>query len=469
MALRRGPDKPHDMRSDRRPPKVSVIIPLFNHEQYVGEAIRSVLEQSCSDLELLIIDDGSTDGSEAVVRGFTDGRLYYHRQENQGAHVALNSGVRMARGEYVSVLNSDDVYAPQRLEACIVRTDADDALAAVFSHVEFIDAAGDFLDCRRGREDAWRGLPDPTFAPAHSIVLELLAGNFLHTTSNLFCRRSVFDDVGMFSSLRYVHDYDFFLRLCYRCKVAVIEEPLLRYRFHESNTLGDDYAASNFETGLVLAKFLLMHDLSDLLAHWEDPLEAMTRFFNSIRTYDTDRQILTLLLFGMKYYTPDRLLGALAERPENLFRQACVSAQRVGRDAALLKDNLAWQREQADASWRKAEEAAAALEWQNRQTERWWRTAEELKTNLAWQAEQTTLWWRRSGELGHELREQASRVDELASQRNELQAENSRLLADVSGILSSRRWRAATRLASWADKLLPANTRRRAWLQRWLH
>ena len=120
------------------PPKISVVIPAYNHEKYVEEAICSVLDQSVRDFELIIVNDGSPDHSEEVILGIRDERIRYFSQSNQGAHKAINRGIGLARGEFVSILNSDDAYHPERLGECLgILEDA--SVHAVFSHAEFVD------------------------------------------------------------------------------------------------------------------------------------------------------------------------------------------------------------------------------------------------------------------------------------------------------------------------------------------
>jgi len=100
-------------------PLVSVIIPAYNHERFVGAAVESVLGQSCADLELIVIDDGSRDRTGEVVQSYTDPRLSYYHQENQDAYNTINRGLGLARGEYTAILNSDDVYALNRLQRLV--------------------------------------------------------------------------------------------------------------------------------------------------------------------------------------------------------------------------------------------------------------------------------------------------------------------------------------------------------------
>jgi len=99
--------------------KISVIIPAYNHEKYITEAISSVLNQSYHDLEIIIINDGSTDSTEQRILSIHDQRIQYVSQKNSGAHSAINRGISLAQGEYITILNSDDLYLPQRLETCL--------------------------------------------------------------------------------------------------------------------------------------------------------------------------------------------------------------------------------------------------------------------------------------------------------------------------------------------------------------
>ena len=99
--------------------KVSVIIPAYNHERFVGAAVESVLGQSHRDVELIVINDGSTDRTGEVVQSYGDDRIVYRYQDNRDAYNTINRGLSMVTGDYVAILNSDDVYFPARLERLI--------------------------------------------------------------------------------------------------------------------------------------------------------------------------------------------------------------------------------------------------------------------------------------------------------------------------------------------------------------
>src|SRR4051812_39046345 len=97
-------------------PLVSVNLVTYNHEDYIASAIRSVLDQTCRDLELVIVDDGSTDRTGEVVKSFHDPRIRYHYQKNQGPNAATNHGIAACRGKFVALMSGDDVCHPKRVQ-----------------------------------------------------------------------------------------------------------------------------------------------------------------------------------------------------------------------------------------------------------------------------------------------------------------------------------------------------------------
>lgn len=220
-------------------PIVSVVIPAYNHERFVAGAIGSVLGQSFADFELIVADDASSDSTWDVVAGFSDPRIRATRHAiNLGAHATLNEGIATARGKYIAILNSDDLFAPKRLDVMVTKArEAASAEIFAFSDVDFIDADGVAAPAHpraaaqaRLRE---RCLPCP---PA----LWFLTGNPAISTSNYFFSKSVFDATGPFAPLRYTHDWDWALRAAQRCEPTWVHEALLSYRVHETNTLAED-------------------------------------------------------------------------------------------------------------------------------------------------------------------------------------------------------------------------------------
>jgi glycosyltransferase involved in cell wall biosynthesis len=122
-------------------PKVSAIIPVFNGEQFVRDAITSILEQSVKDVEIIVIDDGSTDGTRPIVQSFGD-RVSYQHQENAGADRAYNRGISMATGEFVAFLDHDDRWYPQKLATQLEILGKHAEVGLTYSEVDLIDADG---------------------------------------------------------------------------------------------------------------------------------------------------------------------------------------------------------------------------------------------------------------------------------------------------------------------------------------
>jgi glycosyltransferase involved in cell wall biosynthesis len=279
-------------------PLVSVIVPLYNHDRFVKRAICSVLDQNFSDLELIVVNDGSKDGSEAQVKIFDDPRIRYFKQPNRGAHSALNRGVRLARGKYIAILNSDDVYHEHRLEQCLKICERDPKVGACFSHIRIIDERGRLQGSIDGANHNSAVMEHTmNLRNRNEILLDLLGGNFLATTSNLFCRRAVLIKAGPFKPFRYAHDYDFFLRLCAVTRIQVIGRQLLFYRVHRNNTIKENRAATHFEHAIILARLLASDAIVPIFTTKKKPYEMMTRLFNSLETFTTDKTILILLLF----------------------------------------------------------------------------------------------------------------------------------------------------------------------------
>ena len=220
--------------------KISVIIPAYNHEKYITEAINSVLNQSYHDFEIIIINDGSTDSTEQKILSIHDQRIQYVSQEEQWRTFGDKQGDFSGPGEYISILNSDDVYLPKRLETCLNFLENNTNYSVVMSTVEGIDSCGTPVKKRITPEvKAWldwymSALP---FFNEDKFYPNAFAKNIMITTSNLFARRKCFQECGGFKGLRYAHDWDMLLRLSKRYQIHLIKEDLLKYRMHSENTV----------------------------------------------------------------------------------------------------------------------------------------------------------------------------------------------------------------------------------------
>jgi glycosyltransferase involved in cell wall biosynthesis len=244
-------------------PLISVVIPAYNHEKFIGAAIDSVLEQTVTDLELIVIDDGSTDGTAAVVQGYDDPRISFYHQENQDAFNTINRGLGMARGRYISILNSDDVYTTDRFArilACIERQTAEGlAPEVVITDVSPISDTGVIFSDPDFGWNLWHQKNRETYFASGDIYAAFLKGNFMVTTSNLFMTRRAVEKVGKFCSLRYLHDYDYIFRLmlAFPQQVQYLhDERLLFYRIHDGNTLSEAAITGRRQDQQLIAKYM---------------------------------------------------------------------------------------------------------------------------------------------------------------------------------------------------------------------
>ena len=269
-------------------PKVSVIIPAYNHERFIGAAIESVLRQSHDNLELIIIDDGSTDNTAAVIKAVDDPRLTYLYQENQDAYNTINRGLSLAGGEYVAILNSDDVYTTDRLEKLLAAREKTGAHCLITDVIPIDDDGQVFTDPDFGW-NIWHHKNRGFYFSCGDLYTAFLKGNFMVTTSNFFLTREAVARVGSFSSLRYLHDYDYIFRvmLAFPKQVAYLhDQRLLYYRIHSGNTLSEAAVIGREQDKEVIRKYMLARvpaELKEVVAAGSERLVELEQELFEVR------------------------------------------------------------------------------------------------------------------------------------------------------------------------------------------
>jgi len=215
---------------DAPAPAVTVVIPAYNRAASIRAAIESVLRQTWTDFELLVVDDGSTDGTLAAAAEVEDPRLrLIESPRNQGAAGARNLGVAEARGTWVAFQDSDDEWLPTKLEKQMARLAAPGA-GFVGAYCGLLTLGG--LDDRAGERLRLRYVPDPSIVPAEGdILVPLLFANMI-STQTLIVRRDVILELGRFDEdTTPIEDWDFVIRLSRRGRIAFVDEPLVHQRF----------------------------------------------------------------------------------------------------------------------------------------------------------------------------------------------------------------------------------------------
>lgn len=300
--------------------RCAAVIPCYQHERFIGAAIESVLAQTRPPDRFLVVDDGSRDSSAAVVAGYAARGVELLRQENAGAHATLNRAIaRVAEDcDVVAILNSDDTWEPARLERCLDHLEGHSELGVVCTRLQVVDADGVPLSGdsvrRRWFDVAW-SLGDTGDL---SMPEWLGIANFPATTSNIVARA---DDLlaRPFRPYRFCHDYSFLLESALRGRLGVLDESLLRYRVHESNTMVMDPAP------LVRELLRLELDLRRALQPdlRRDP-ELRERFYRFARARWDNFSSLSAGLF--EYAVGELLAGDSEERIEALLRDIAEHA-----------------------------------------------------------------------------------------------------------------------------------------------
>ena len=212
-------------------PRTTVIITSYNYGEYLPDAIRSALNQTDRDFELLIVDDGSTDRSIEIAERCEDPRVRIIARAHAGLGATRNAGIRHACGRYVTFLDADDVWAPEKLERQCAFLDGHPHIALVYSRFGVLSDQG------RVQSEGHALL---TAKPSGDVFRYLLRGNLIGAPSTICMRREILGDEGIEfdESNLYVEDWHFYLRLALNHEIAYLPHTLAYHRSHSRNMQG---------------------------------------------------------------------------------------------------------------------------------------------------------------------------------------------------------------------------------------
>ena len=204
-----------------------MIIPIYNGEQYVAKAINSVLAQTYQNIEILLINDGSSDGSKAVILDYINlPNVVYREQSNGGVAAARNIGLRAARGELIAFLDQDDVWMPQKIELQAQYMQTHPKIGLVHANIEYIDEHSQPIEKRRSE---WQ-------TNASGLCFEEMFKENGIAVLTVCIRRKVCIEIGYFrEDVSGVDDYDYWLRVAYSHQIGHINQVLAHYRLHTHN------------------------------------------------------------------------------------------------------------------------------------------------------------------------------------------------------------------------------------------
>ncbi|WP_185154287.1 glycosyltransferase [Fulvivirga sp. M361] len=203
---------------------VSVVIPAYNAQHYLKECIDSVRKQTIGPVEIIVVDDGSSDGTKAIVDTYDDDRLRYFYQKNSGVAAARNLGANKAQGSYLAFLDADDMLMPSCLQERLNKLSSG-GFGLVHNTMQMIDgSSGTLVGLMQGKEGHL--LDD----------LLLWEGCCIPTPSSIMVTKTVFESVGGFNiELSNNADQEFFFRVANKCIIGKIDKPLAYYRLHPNN------------------------------------------------------------------------------------------------------------------------------------------------------------------------------------------------------------------------------------------
>jgi glycosyltransferase involved in cell wall biosynthesis len=301
-------------------PRVSVVLSVYNGADFVADAIRSILDQTFRDLELVVIDDGSTDDTPRVLASFDDPRLVVTARENRGLTPSLNEGIERARATYVARQDADDVSLPTRIERQVAFLDGHPRVVLVGTNYVVFDERGELA-----RSDLFTH-------PDDLKVAQGLSNQFGHG-SVMMRRDAVLAAGGYDSTVGHVEDYDLFARLAHDGEIANLAEPLYRWR---RNTGGVSFSNQSVQLDQMLA--IRDREFERIVSHRNE-----YRVFSSLHPFSTRRSPVAYL-----------------ERKSGVLRDLAWLHNERGRRAQALAFQLAatafapWRRRNLRYVWRLA-------------------------------------------------------------------------------------------------------------------
>jgi glycosyltransferase involved in cell wall biosynthesis len=282
-------------------PLVSIVVPVFNGERYLRESLDSILAQTYSPIEVLVMDDASTDQTPSIAASYGNRLRSYRHPQRQGIYTNCNAGIALAHGEYVAIYHADDVYDSHIVEREVAFLEQYQQAGAVFSKDIFIDASGKEVGRLRLPSEIRRDEPLP-----YPVILNALLrykNRFLPCPSSMV-RASVYRDVGVYAEQQFgiASDLEMWLRIARKYHIGILDDYLFRYR-QGHNSSGEQYQRLRIDAELhfeILDLYLATGDRSlaaeeSLTAHEAHRAEDLLMRTSSLYILGRNREARKLL------------------------------------------------------------------------------------------------------------------------------------------------------------------------------
>lgn len=283
-------------------PLVSVLVPSYNHSKYISKCIQSILEQTYDNIELFVIDDGSTDSSQKTINAMSSKyNFIYEHQENIGLPATLNKMIMMATGKYIALLASDDVYAPNKISDLVAYFEnAPQSAAVVFGNAAFINSENELVELTK-KSTQYNDVVSYYISERFELNIHqleinyktLLGGNYVPAVSTLI-RRDALLEVGLFDGSIQLEDWSMWLKLARKYSFHYMNNIVAYYRVHKNNASSTNNVALSLDVLKILEREKPYCTKHNMIPLWRE------RYYSSISYYFINKLYLEFVLKVMQ-------------------------------------------------------------------------------------------------------------------------------------------------------------------------
>ncbi|MEQ1636923.1 MAG: glycosyltransferase [Methylococcales bacterium] len=275
-------------------PLVSIIVPCYNHEKYVTKTIESIVNQTYKNIEIIVLDDGSSDNCPILLEALSKQYgFYYEHQKNKGLPATLNKAIRLAKGEFISIIASDDIMALDKINLMVNEfKNLDNDYAVTCGDVKFIDSDGNEISINLYNFTLDTLVSCQTFSMHDLDVLKkfgeyakLIKDNHISAVSALIKKQALID-VGLYEEYIFIEDWNMWLKLSKQYKFKYIDKVVAFYRVHDSNSITYLNARLSMDKIKILEREKHYCAEKRLLKTWRHSYYEAIRFLLKSKQYD---------------------------------------------------------------------------------------------------------------------------------------------------------------------------------------